>query len=420
MRLKFLDFRWMVFAALLCTGVASAAEVRSARFYTNPEYVFVNQPFEFCFEVELPLGCDMTQWPLLEFPEKTEQFSYGEFQELAKIQRKVDGGKTTVDVRRFKSQAFASTAGEVSIRSHLHYELTERVMRGPISFSSSRQAQYRTQPFTLRILSLPEEGKPPNFSGAVGKLNLEATLSAETAQLGDILTLSVAVSGNGDLSNVAVPLPREAKGFKIYPAKEKTREMFTLKAEQAFIPQSTNAVEIGAIHFCYFNPATRKYEETVAGPFRVTVTNAPLDEPKADAVRIINTATSTKVGQGVTIDTVNHGLHRFLPLIVFCSFALVASFVFFQLYGTHTRIGIVLALLLLGAGGGVTHHLRAQPEQATRTTTERAEVRFAPSTNAKVLFILHPDTPVMLIETAGDWVRIDYAGRRGWMPAKGM
>ena len=405
---------FLVLASLFCAGVVSAADVRSARFYTNPEYVFVNQPFELCFEVELPLGCDMTQWNLLEFPENTEQFSYGEFQEQMKEQRKVDGGKTTVDVRRFKTQAYASTPGEVSLRSRLHYNLTERVMQGPFSFSSTRQAQYRIPPFTLRIMSLPEDGKPPNFSGAVGRLKLDAALSATTAQLGDILTLTVTVTGNGDLSNVAVPLPREAEGFKIYPAKEKTREMFTLKAEQAFIPQTTNAVEIGAIRFCFFNPATRKYEETVAGPFNVTIT-AAVDEPKADAVRIINTATADAVGQGVALETLNHGLRRFLPLIVFCTFALVACFVFFQLYGMHTRLGIIVALLLLATGGGVTHHIRAQPQQATRTTTERAEIRFAPSANAKVLFVLHPDTPVTLIETAGDWVRIDYLGRRGWM-----
>ena len=406
---------FLVFALL--AGIVSAADVRSVRFYTNPEYVFVNQPFELCFEVELPLGCDLTQWRFLDLPEKTEQLSYGEFQELKKEQRKVDGGKTTIDVRRFKTQAYASVASEVVLRARLHYDLSERIVQGPFSFSSTRQAQYRIPPFALRIMSLPEEGKPADFSGAVGKLKLDAALSATTAQLGDILTLTVSITGNGDLSNIAVPLPRAAEGFKIYPAKEKTREMFTLKAEQAFIPQSTNAVEIGAIHFNYFNPVTRKYEDAVAGPFSVMVT-AAVDEPKTDAVRIINTA--GEVGQGVTLETVNHGLRRFLPLIVFCSFALIASFVFFQLYGTHTRIGIIVALLLLTVGGGVTHHIRTQPQQATRTTTERVEIRFAPSTHAKVLFVLHPDTPVTLIETAGEWVRVDYTGRRGWMSVQGL
>ena len=387
------------------------------RFHTKPEYVFVNQPFELCFDVELPVGCDMQNLQFTDFPEGAQQFSLGQFEPLPKTQRKVDNGKTTVDVLRFKAQAHATAAGDVKISPRLHGLITERTGGGFFSSFFSRPVQCAAQPFTLQILTLPEEGRPANFSGAVGIMKLNAELSSTIAQPGDILTLSVSVSGDGDLRNVAMPLPGEAEGFKIYPLKEKVREIAMLQSEQVFIPQSTNAVEIGAIRFCYFNPVIRKYEEAAAGPFRVTFTEAAA-EPKADAVRIINTAPSGAVGQGVTLEKVNHGIRRFLPLLAFCSFALIACFIFFQLYGTHTRIGVVVAVLLLGIGGGVAHRIRAQPEQETRTTAVRAEVRFAPSEAAKVLFILHPDTPVTPIETAGDWVRIDYAERRGWIPSR--
>ena len=403
---------------LLCAGAASAADIRSVRFHTKPEYVFVNQPFELFCEVELPVGSDMSDWRLLDFPGNSERFSCGPFQDMPKIQRKLDGGKTVVDVRRFKAQANAAVAGDVLIRPRLVCMLTERVERGFFTSSYSQQKQYAAQPFTLQILSLPEAGRPAHFSGAVGTLKLDASLSATTVRPEDILTLSVSVSGNGDLRTVAIPLPQEAQGFKVYPAKETAREMSSLHAEQVYIPQSTNAVEIGAIRFCYFNPVTRRYEEVTAGPFRITFMEAAA-EPATNAVRVISTAATVPAGaQGVTLEKVNHGIRRFLPLMVFCAFALVACFVFFQLYGTHTRIGIAVAALLLAAGGGVTYHLRTQPEQATRTIAGRAEIRFAPSENAKVLFVLHADTPVLPIETAGDWIRVDYAGRRGWLPAR--
>ncbi|MCL1920627.1 MAG: SH3 domain-containing protein [Kiritimatiellaeota bacterium] len=410
----------LIAGLLLCASAASAAEIRAVRFHTKPEHVFVNQPFELWFEVELPLGCDLQNPSLADFPASPEHITLGQFQQAAKIQRKVDGGRTTIDVLRFKSQALATVATEMTIRPRLQGMITERTGSGFFSSFFSRTVQRMAEAFTLRILALPEEGRPAHFSGAVGTLKLDAHLSATTAQVGDILTLSVSVSGDGDLRNAALPLPRHAEGFKVYPLKEKAREMSALQSEQVFIPQSTDAVEIGAIRFCYFNPVTRAYEEATAGPFRITFTEAS-DEPKADAVRIINTsASSGAAGQGVTLETVNHGIRRFLPLLVLCAFALAACFVFFQLHGAHTRIGIAAALLLLGIGGTAAYSIRARPALETRSTATRAEVRFAPSEQAQTLFTLHPDTPVTPIETAGDWVRIDYAGRRGWVPSRAL
>jgi len=405
----------LIAGLLLCAGVASAAEIGAVCFYTRPETVQVNQPFELWVDVELPLGCEAQNLNFTDFPPSTEQVSFGPFAMLPKTQRTADGGRTVLGVLHAKAQARATVPVEMTLRPKLQCMLTERTVRGFFSSTVTRPAQRLAEPFTLRVVALPEEGRPPDFSGAVGAMKLDARLSSATAQVGDILTLSVAVSGNGDLRNVAMPVPQAAEGFKVYPLKEKVREMETLQSEQVFIPQSTNAVEIGAVRFSYFNPATRRYEEAVAGPFRVTFTAATA-APQGHAVRVINTAPSSDLaGQGVTLETVNHGIRRSLPMLVFCAFALVACFVFFQLYGTHTRVGILAALLLLMAGGGVAYQVRATPEPGTRSIDGRAEIRFAPSEQARLLFVLHPGTPVTPIETAGDWVRVDYAGRRGWV-----
>jgi len=359
----------IILVLLLCVSAASASEIRAVRFHTKPEHVFVNQPFELWFDVELPIGCEIQNLSFAELSKSSEAFSFGQFEMLPKVQRKVDDGKTTVDVMRFKSQALATVAGEVNIRARLQGMVTERTQRGFFSSSVSRLAQRVAEPFTLQILELPEEGKPANFSGAVGVLKLDAQLSSATAQPGDILTLTVSVTGDGHLRDIAMPVPRGAEGFRVYPLKEKTREAALLQSEQVFIPQTTNAVEIGAIHFSYFNPATRTYEEAVAGPFTITFTDAPVTA-KVDSVRIIDTTASAgggAVGQGVLLDAVKHGL---------------------------------------------------QKQQATRTTNGRTEIRFAPSERSKVLFVLHPGTSVIPVETAGDWVRIDHAGRRGWLPSR--
>ena len=56
----------------------------------------------------------------------------------------------------------------------------------------------------------------------------------------------------------------------------------------------------------------------------------------------------------------------------------------------------------------------------TRTLNHRTDVLFAPSRSAATLFSLNPGAAVTPIETAGTWVRIDAAGRRGWISAERM
>ena len=57
--------------------------------------------------------------------------------------------------------------------------------------------------------------------------------------------------------------------FKYYPAKETLREPLHVTTEQVIIPTATNATDIGAARFSFFNPAIGRYEESVAGPYRL-------------------------------------------------------------------------------------------------------------------------------------------------------
>ena len=407
-----------------CTTTALAAEIRSARFLTKPEHIFVNQSFELFFELELSVGAEVQDLQFAGFTQNEEIFRLGSFEALPKIQRQVEGGKVTVDVLRFKAIAQAVGVGRHPIQTRVQCQLLER--RGGAFFSSytSRGVQVAVVPFTLSIQSLPEAGKPKDFSGAVGKFTLTAQLSSPTAQPGDILTLTTTIQGEGDLRPAMVPVPKGAKGFKIYPLKESAREMSLLKTEQIFIPQSTNAVEIGEIVFAYFNPETRTFEEARAGPFKIQFLEKST-QPVATAVRVIETATpvsrnGASAGQGVLLGQVNKGLHDYLHLVIPAAGLLLACFIFFQLQGSHTRLGLVVALGVTLLGVGLGFFARRSSVHQTLEIKERTMVRFAPSAHAKTLFVLQPGTTVVPLETAGFWKRVDAKGERGWieMPSR--
>lgn len=404
---------------LACTGIARSAEIRAARFVTQPEHIFVNQSFDLYFELELSVGAEIQDLRFSDFTLNEELFRLGSFEALPKIQRRVEGGKTTVDVLRFKAVGQATGVGGHPIQTRLQCQLLERSGGAFFSSFASRGVQFAVTPFLLRIQALPEAGKPNDFSGAVGKFTLSVQLSSLTAQPGDILTLSTTVQGEGDLRPAMAPVPKNAAGFKIYPLKELTREMALLRTEQIFIPQATNAVEIGEVRFSYFNPTTRTFEVAKAGPFKIKFVEKA-HQPLATGVRVIETiapvARSLNTpGEGVLLEQVNKGLHDYLYLLILAAGFLLACFLFFQLKGTHTRLGILLALLVMGLAIGLGAYAHRSSVQQTLEIQDRTMVRFAPSTRAKTLFVLQPGTTVVPLETAGSWKRVDAKGQRGWI-----
>ena len=410
----------ILFGAILFSashGLA-ASQIRTARFLTKPDHIFVNQSFELFVEVELTVGCEVQNLQFTDFTMNAGLFTLGSFEALPKLQRTVDGGKMTVDVLRFKTVGQATGVGEHPVRTRVQCQLVERMGGGFFSSFVSRSVQCNVEPFVFRIQAVPEVGKPANFSGAVGKFTVQGKLSSSTAQPGDVLTLTTSVEGEGDLRPATLPVPSRLDGFKIYPLKEMTREMALLRAEQIVIPESTNATEIGAISFSYFNPETRTFEVAKAGPFKIRFTDKPA-KPVENAVRVIDTATPSRsdvaLGQGVTLEQVNKGLHDYLHLVIPAIALLMACFIFFQCYGAHTRLGVFLAILVVGGGIALGYYARKTTAQRMLELNARTTVMFAPSRHAKTLFVLQPGTQVLPLETAGGWKRIDVNGHRGWI-----
>lgn len=400
-------------------GIMNAfATLQTARFSTRPTHVFLNQPFELYFEVEVNAGSEIQDIQISQVPIEELGLTLQPLASLPKIVKNDAQGKP-IDVIRFAAPAQASKAGERTFSARLHCTVVERSTGGFFSFTQSRNATIEIAPFTLRIQTLPEQGKPADFSGAVGTFQIKAKVEPQIAQPGDILKLLVDIQGDGNLNGATLAMP-DAQGFKVYPVKERVREASRLQIEQVIIPQTTNATTLGALALTYFNPATRQYERAHAGPFTITfIHDAPTQTN--DTVRIISTdspATTGAVVQSVlTIETVNQNMRHARPLIILCGATLLACFCFFQFKSVNQRLAVLLALVILICGAVTAHRLWQKPQLATRTLRQLAEVKFAPTYRSPVLFTLSPGTTVLPLESAGAWVRVDAQGKRGWVAA---
>lgn len=409
-----------VLAALSLDLSARAADLLSGRLYTVPGKVYVNQPFEVRFDLEVTAGADVEDLRISDFPNDPSVLALGRLESAARTSASRDG--QAINVLHFTATGRALKPIGQTFSPRLQCSLVQRRSAGFFSQWQSFPRQLQLAPFTLRVLPLPAEGRPDSFSGAVGSFRLSGRLSQETVRPGDIVTLTLDLEGQGWLGDAPAPAPALSPHFKTYPAKERLREPLHLRSEQAFIPQSTNATEIAAARFSYFNPASGRYEEATAGPFRLAFSDSAA-APQSDAVRVIDTtrpASTEGLSQTVSLERMHMTLRQALPLLAGSAGAIAAFFVFFLLYGKHTRLAIAFGSALLAAGLAAAHAVSGRAAATARATAVRAEARLAPSQAAVTLFSLIPGTAVTPLETAGSWVRVDAGGRRGWVPSSAL
>ena len=73
-----------------------------------------------------------------------------------------------------------------------------------------------SRPVEIEVLPLPGE-RPADFTGFVGDLHVTATLDRDSVQVSDAVTLTVVVSGSGNLRMLAQPEVRVPPGFEAFP-----------------------------------------------------------------------------------------------------------------------------------------------------------------------------------------------------------
>jgi BatD DUF11 like domain len=136
---------------------------------------------------------------------------------------------------------------------------------------------------TFTVLPLPAQGKPPDFSGAVGSFKITSDISSATNTAGDPLTLRMHVNGAGNFDRVeSSMLPGDAH-WKTYDPKatfkpvDPTGYRGEKIFEQPVIASQPGTQTIPALSFSYFDPETRSYETARSSPLTVKVSPSPAD-----------------------------------------------------------------------------------------------------------------------------------------------
>lgn len=128
------------------------------------------------------------------------------------------------------------------------------------------QKNVETSSITMDVKSLPEDGKPSSFAGAVGDYKFTVAIDKDETTTNEALTLTVTVSGSGNLELLNMPAPVFPPDFEVYDPKMTSNVEAsvqgmkgTRKAEYLIIPRRAGDFTIHPVEFSYFNPAKQQY-----------------------------------------------------------------------------------------------------------------------------------------------------------------
>jgi hypothetical protein len=139
-----------------------------------------------------------------------------------------------------------------------------------------------TDPITIQVARLPEAGKPASFSGVVGHLDVDAHVDHDTIRMGEAATLTVAVSGWGNLDAMEAPKLALPAGLRQYQSSEH-REVqpqplgdgFRMGGEALFddviIPTTVGDLTVPPVEVGYFDPETGRYDIARSRPVALHV-----------------------------------------------------------------------------------------------------------------------------------------------------
>jgi hypothetical protein len=175
------------------------------------------------------------------------------------------------------------TIGEAGIRYVV--QDTDPFERDPFSIFGrdpfgrrGREAVGRTRPIEIEVLPLPDEGRPEDFSGAVGQFDMRVTPSSRTLKTGESLTLSVKISGRGDIKSIRDLAVPEFEDFRVFaPKARESSDVQRLRVggvktfDLVLVPQRPGRFTLEGFTFSYFDPEIGGYITETGSPIEIEV-----------------------------------------------------------------------------------------------------------------------------------------------------
>lgn len=126
--------------------------------------------------------------------------------------------------------------------------------------------EVRSNSVVINAKALPEEGRPKNFSGAVGQFKMNASVDKKEVSTNESVNFDVEIIGTGNFNTINLPeiktpknlekfAPKKRDAYKTYDTGMKGK----IAEQTVLVPNYGGEYTISPVEFSYFDPAKEKY-----------------------------------------------------------------------------------------------------------------------------------------------------------------
>ncbi len=136
---------------------------------------------------------------------------------------------------------------------------------------------------SINVKELPEEGKPLNFSGAVGDFELSVEASRTSLEANESTQIKVKINGKGNLKLLSIPELSLPSALEKYDPEytdnvRVNREGMNGSVTNSYtvVPRYAGSYPVDPLEFTYFDPNSKSYKTLSSDPFDLTVEGSAL------------------------------------------------------------------------------------------------------------------------------------------------
>lgn len=322
------------------------------------------------------------------------------------------------ETRRYRCDVVITSPKVITFSPSLKMDVLYRVEQHQTTThkgTNEKQAtiHVRAQPLVLTVIPLPEAGKLSDFCGAVGIFEFNIKTSSHVITVNEKLQIRFIISGKGFIPEDYLPRISQLSGFIVKaPVRVAIHSPTEVTFEQTLIPQRTGQFSLPSVCFTFFNPETVKYKTICTD--QLTINVKTVMDMSSNEASVSNASTTSRISEGLSW------------LVAVVGITVIGGFIllYYMIFRPRNRLPLAIALTVIVISQGYVL-IRAMlvpgvMRQPTEITYRNEYAHIAPSHSAVITFEVPSGTEVTILERAGEWVKIQCYGKRGWIPISAL
>lgn len=140
----------------------------------------------------------------------------------------------------------------------------------------------------VQVNALPS-GAPESFSGGVGRFSMSTSVSKDSLKAHEAASLTITISGTGNVSLLEAPKINFPPDFEVYDAKQTDRTTRggtsgSKTFEYPFIPRSHGSFTIAPVKWSYYDISARKYVTLSSDELNLEVAPGSVSAPSGNGL----------------------------------------------------------------------------------------------------------------------------------------